>query len=239
MMSEFFYTIIFTPLYNALIGILSLLPHADVGFAVIILTILVKTLLFPFARQAIYTQIALKKIAPEVEKIKKETTDQKEQVTQMLAVYKANGIHPLSGFFIILVQVPVILGLYWVFMKGGLPTINTDILYAFIHPPAHLQTMFLGTIDLMQPNTFLAITAGLTQFIHARFVMQMPEITTKPGESVKDDFMRSLQLQARYILPVLIIGFAYTLYSAIALYWTVSNLFTIAQELVIRKHLRT
>jgi membrane protein insertase Oxa1/YidC/SpoIIIJ len=72
-------------------GALSVLPHADIGFAVIFLTVGVKILLFPVAKQAIYTQIALKKIAPEVEKIKKEVTDQKEQVTQMLAVYKANG----------------------------------------------------------------------------------------------------------------------------------------------------
>jgi YidC/Oxa1 family membrane protein insertase len=111
-MVDFFYTVIFVPLYNALIGILSILPHADIGFAVILLTVAVKILLFPVAKQAIYTQIALKKIAPEVDKIKKEVTDQKEQVTQMLAVYKANGIHPLSGFLVILVQVPVILGLY-------------------------------------------------------------------------------------------------------------------------------
>jgi YidC/Oxa1 family membrane protein insertase len=236
-MVEFFHTIIFVPLYNALIGILSVLPHADIGFAVIFLTVGVKILLFPVAKQAIYTQIALKKIAPEVEKIKKEVTDQKEQVTQMLAVYKANGVHPLSGFFVILVQVPVILGLYWVFMKGGLPSIQYDILYSFITPPTSLQTVFLGLIDLTKPHIFLAITAGLTQFVHARFVMQMPEITSKPGESMKDDLMRSLQLQARYVLPFLIMGVAYTLSAAIALYWTVSNLFTIGQELLIRRQL--
>jgi len=94
---------------------------------------------------------------------------------------------------------------------------------------------FLGLVDLSGKSIVLAITAGLTQFFHARIAVQPPETTSKPGESMKDDIMRSLHLQMRYVLPFVIVIVAYTISAAVALYWTTSNLFTLCQEIWVRR----
>lgn len=236
MLYELFHVAIYDPLYNGLVFILSVLPHADVGIAVVLLTILVKILLFPLARRAIHTQIALKKIGPDLERVKKEyATDQQEQVKKMFALYKENGIHPFSGFLIILIQIPIIFGLYLVFMRGGLPNIDTTLLYSFIPTPQEVSMLFLGFIDLSGKSIILALIAGVSQFFHARIAMQPPENLSKPGESMKDDIVRSLHIQMRYVLPVVITVVAYTISSAVALYWATSNIFTLLQELYVRR----
>ena len=237
--SSTFNTVVHEPLYNGLVFLLSVLPHADVGIAVILLTILVKLVLFPLARQAILTQIALRRINPQLEALKVEfKDDQPEQVRKMLALYKENGIHPLSGFVTLFVQLPVILGLYWVFSQGGLPAIDTSLLYSFVKAPAEVSMHFLGLFDMGGKSLILALLAGATQFVHAYIAMEPPQTTTKPGESMKDDIMRSLHIQARYVFPVVVAVIAYTISAAVALYWITSNVFMIFQELLVRSKVR-
>ncbi len=152
----------------------------------------------------------------------------------MLAIYKENNINPLSGFLTLLIQLPIIFGLYWVFLKGGLTAIDTTILYSFIQAPSEVITHLFG-VNMLEKSLVLALLAGGTQFVHAYIAMEPPVTNTKPGESMKDDIMRSLYIQTRYVLPVVIIVVAYTISAAIALYWTASNLFTIVQELLVRR----
>lgn len=239
MISSTFNTVVHEPLYNGLVFLLSVLPHADVGIAVILLTIVVKLVLFPLAKQAILTQVALRRINPQLEALKIEfKDDQPEQVRRMLALYKENGIHPLSGFVTLFVQLPVIFGLYWVFAQGGLPSIDTAHLYSFIQPPAEVSMYFLGIFDMAGKSVVFALLAGVTQFIHAFIAMEPPQTTTKPGESMRDDIMRSLHIQARYVFPIVVAVIAYTISAAVALYWTTSNLFMIVQELLVRRKVR-
>jgi len=231
-----FNIVIHDPLYNALVFLISVVPYADVGIAVILLTVLVKLILFPFAKQAIETQFTVRKITPELEKIKKEyKDDQQEQVKRTLALYKENDIHPLSGFLVILIQLPIILGLYWIFFKGGLPQIDVSSLYTFMKAPMEVNMQFLSIVDMGGKSIVLALLAGATQFIHARIAIVIPEVTTKPGESLKDDLMRSMHIQMKYVLPVIVGVIAYTISAAVALYWTTSNVFTIVQELLVRR----
>jgi YidC/Oxa1 family membrane protein insertase len=239
MIVTLFNLLIHDPLYNALVFLIGIVPLADVGIAVIILTLLVKLILFPLAKQAIKTQVTLKEIGPRLEEIKKKYKDnQQEQVKQTLAVYKENDIHPLSGILTLFIQLPIILGLYWVFFKGGLPDIDPSDLYAFVSEPDKVNMIFIGLVDMGGRSIVLALLAGATQFIHARIAIKPPETKTKPGESLKDDLARSMSIQMRYVLPVIVGVIAYTISSAVALYWTTSNLFTIGQELIVRRKIR-
>jgi len=239
MISGFFNAVIHDPLYNTLVFLIGNVPYFDVGIAVIILTLLVKLLLFPLAKKAIHTQVALKKITPQLEDVKKKYKDnQQEQVKKTLEIYKENDIHPLSGILTLLIQLPVILGLYWMFLKGGLPVIDAESLYSFISVPEMVNMNFIGIVDMGGRSVVLALLAGLTQFIHAQIAIKPPETKTKPGESLKDDLARSMNLQMRYVLPIFVGVIAYFISAAIALYWTTSNLFTIGQELFVRKRIR-
>ncbi len=227
-----FYNFIYDPLYNGLVFLVDSVPNHDIGIAIIILTIVVKIVLYPLSRQAVRTQIAMKEIAPEIDALKEKLKDkQEEQARAIFALYKERGIRPFSSFFLILVQFPILFGLYWVFWHGGLPEVDASLLYAFIPRPEMVNMEFLGLLDMRERSLLLAACAGLTQLVYARLSMGVRKPRTETTEaSFANDMAHSFDLQARYILPLIVAGIAYTVASAVPLYWTTSNLFMIAQE---------
>lgn len=235
MIKDAFNTIVFTPLYNGLVFFIDHVPFADVGIAVVLLTLLVKFILLPLAHKAIRTQALMRTIGPEITAIREKNKDNREaQARQTMALYKEKGVNPFSGFILILIQLPIIFGLYWVFFKGGLPVINIDILYSFITPPRTVNMEFLGLIDMAGKSLILALLAGITQFFHAR--LSLPALQARgEKQSFKDDLARSFHIQMRYVLPVIVAVIAYTISSAVALYWLTSNIFAIGQEIFVRR----
>lgn len=233
-----FNTIIYTPLYNALILFIDLIPGGDVGVAVIVLTLLVRVVLFPLSKKSSRTQLVMKMIQPKIDALKKKLKDNpQEQAKQTMALYKEEGVNPFAGFLVILIQLPIIFGLYFIFLRGGLPTINMEILYNFISVPESINMSFLGILDISSKNIFLAILTGATQFIQISLVAPKM-IKRKKDAGMKDDMMRSMQLQMRYVMPVIVAVIAYTLPATIGLYWTTSNTFMILQELYIRRQFK-
>jgi YidC/Oxa1 family membrane protein insertase len=242
-MKSLFNNFLYEPLYNALIFIIGNVPWADVGIAVVILTVVVKLILFPLSIKAVRTQVRMKIIQKPLEKIKEKYKNDREAMgREMLALYKNNKINPFSGFLLILIQIPVILALYWVFLRAGLPDINTDILYSFVNLPETINMNFLGFINVGEPKSLiLALLAAITQFFQARFSFPKVAEEDKPKTdkpSIQADVMKGMSFQIRYVLPVVIFFIAYSLIAAAALYWTVSNSFAIAQELYVRRKIR-
>ena len=233
MISTTFHAVIFNPIYNALVYFVDILPSHDVGIAVIIVTILVRVILFPLSRRAIKAQMDMKRIAPEVEELKKRLKDKpEEQGRAIFALYKEKDVHPFAGFLLILVQLPILIGLYWVFTHGGLPAINADILYAFVKSPGVVNMSFLGLVDMAHRSIILAALATITQFIYTRLSMGPRGQKTAAEATFSNDMARSFDLQARYMLPVMVGVIAFTISSAAPLYWVTSNLFMIGQELL-------
>jgi YidC/Oxa1 family membrane protein insertase len=225
-----FTAIFYRPFYNGLVFLIGLLPTHDVGVAVVIMTILVRFVLFPLSRRAVTAQLAMKKIAPEIEALKKKIKDTQEQSKAIFALYKERGIHPFAGFGLILIQLPILLGLYWVFSRGGLPTINPTLLYSFVHLPPTVNMEFLGLINMSARNIPLAITAALSQFVYTRLSMGPSEKSSPVEASLSGDMAKSFEVQARYILPAIVGVIGFSLASAAPLYWTTSNTFMILQE---------
>src|SRR5580698_689135 len=90
-----FNAVIYRPFYNALVFLVGVIPTHDVGVAVVVLTIVVRFCLFPLSRRAVQAQLAMKKIAPDVEKLKEKYKDkQEEQGRAIFALYKERNIHP-------------------------------------------------------------------------------------------------------------------------------------------------
>lgn len=237
MIHDVFTAAIYTPLYNALIFLISHVPYGDVGFAIIILTIVVKIILLPVTKKATHTQLMIKRVAPKLEEIKNIHKDnQQEQVKHMLKLYKEHQINPLSGIITIFVQIPIIFGLYRVFLSGGLPVIDPTHLYSFVVVPTVVNMQFLGFLDLSARSVVLAVLAGATQFVIAKITFEPPAANMKPGESLKEDVMRSLHLQTKYMLPLVVGAFAYFLSAAVALHWVVGNTFTLVQDIIIRRN---
>src|SRR3989344_6087867 len=131
-----FHGVVYAPIYNGLVFFVDKLPSHDVGIAVVLVTVIVRIILFPLAKSAIKTQIKMKEVAPEIEELKKKLKNKPEELSRAIfALYRDRQVNPFSGFLLLLIQLPILLGLYWVFAQGGLPTINTDILYSFVPTP--------------------------------------------------------------------------------------------------------
>ena len=112
--------IFYKPLYNALFGLVDVLPNSSLFLAVIILTLIVRIIISPLSYKALKTQLKTKAIQPQLRAVRKETDDKQEQARRTLEIYKKNGVNPFSSFLLLLVQFPIIIALYWVFRDGGL-----------------------------------------------------------------------------------------------------------------------
>ena len=157
-MSSIFHTLLYQPLYNILIFLVGVVPGGDLGIAIIILTLLVKFAIFPLSHKSVKTQAAMRRIDPDLKTIREKKLDKQTEAMQIMELYKQHGINPFSGCFLLLVQLPIILALYWVFVKG-LPLVNDGTLYSFIPFPGPdaVNTNFLGLFPLEAKSIFFAI----------------------------------------------------------------------------------
>jgi YidC/Oxa1 family membrane protein insertase len=233
-----FETFVKIPLYNALVGLLDLGPWVDVGIAIIILTLIVKIILFPLSLKAARTQVLLKKIEEPMKEIREKYKDDREtQGRKMLELYREHKVNPFSSIVVLFIQLPVIIGLYLVFLRGGLPNVDPTLLYNFIPVPEVVNMQFLGFIDMAGKNIPLAMLAGVTQHIQAR--LTMPPIKPRSENATfQEDLARSFQTQIKYLLPFVIMFVAYVATAAVALYWITSNIFAIGQEVYVKKTIK-
>ena len=233
MISSLFNTLIFQPFYNGLVFLIGAFPFFDVGVIVIVFTIIVKVILLPLSIKASKSQLQMKSIEKDLNAIKeKYKNDKEEQAKQTMEYYKVNNINPFAGIFILLIQLPIILGLYRVFLKSGLPTINTSLLYKFVSAPAHVNMIFLNLTDIAQKSLILALIAGVTTYFQISLSMASQQST---ATGTQNDIARAMTTQMKYIFPVLVVFISYSISGALALYWITSNVFSIVQEMWIKK----
>ncbi|TSC80311.1 MAG: preprotein translocase subunit YidC [Parcubacteria group bacterium Gr01-1014_29] len=228
--------IFFRPLLNALVFLTNILPFHDLGFAVIILTILVRLVLFPFTHHSIKAQIKMRVLEPHIAKIRDDHKDNKEeQARRIMMLYKEHGVNPLSGCLMLLVQLPILIALYRVFLVG--PADIGAQLYSFIHMPDSLHTTFLGVINLMEVSIVLAVAAALTQFLQMKLAVpiSLPSLKNTEKSGGTQDISRIMTTQMVYVMPVLIFFIGLQFSAAVSLYWTTMNLFAIIHEMIVRK----
>ncbi|MDO8482972.1 MAG: membrane protein insertase YidC, partial [bacterium] len=133
MISAAFDYVIYVPLYNGLVFLMDVVPWADVGISVIIFTFLVKLALFPVSQKAVRTGLQMRTFEGDIAALKERHKDDREaHARATMAFYKEKNINPFSSIFLAFIQIPIILGLYFVFYSGGLPDIKTDLLYSFV-----------------------------------------------------------------------------------------------------------
>jgi YidC/Oxa1 family membrane protein insertase len=147
------------------VALLAAIPFVDAGVAVILFTIIVKLILFPLSKKSVKTQLVMKDIQPEIDQIKEKCKGNKqEEAVKTMALYKEKGVNPFSGILLVILQIPIIFALYFIFLKGGLPKIDTSLLYSFVPIPATVNMNFLGLLDISKANAIAAILVGLSQF---------------------------------------------------------------------------
>ncbi|HTH93563.1 MAG TPA: YidC/Oxa1 family membrane protein insertase [Candidatus Paceibacterota bacterium] len=227
-------TIIYQPIYNALIFIAQHVTGQDVGLAVIVLTIIIRLILFPLSKKSIVGQYKMKALEPKLQAIKNKGLSKEAEAQETFALYKDEKINPFSGCLYLIIQLPILFALYFSFSRG---VVQPQHLYHFLSTD-NLKDTFIGLINITKPFFPLALLAGITQAIQA-FLAPSPTPPGRSGDSnMQNQFAQSLAVQTKYVLPILIIVIASRLASAVSLYWSVANLFSIGQELYLRKTVR-
>lgn len=237
-MISFFRTIIYIPLYNILILILNV-PGIDAGIATIILTVLVKMILYPISKKSIITQAKMKEKEGELALIKEKYKDKQEQAVKTMEFYKENNINPLSSIFTILIQIPIIYSLYYIFFKSGLPNVDLGLLYPFVHAPATVSMNFLGLIDVSQKSIVLALLAAASSFLQMHLASASTKNTQPSPKATagKEDFSKMMASQMKYTMPIIVFLISWKISGVVALYWVVSNVVGILQDMYTRKQL--
>ncbi|MFA6340776.1 MAG: YidC/Oxa1 family membrane protein insertase [Candidatus Paceibacterota bacterium] len=240
-MSYIFNTFFYAPLYNGLIFFIAVIPWHNVGFVVVAFTLLIKAILFPLSQKSVETQFKMKQLEPDLEAIKQKYKDNKQmQAEKTMQFYKEKSINPFSGILLMFIQLPVLLALYYVFLKGGLPDLNHTLLYSFTKVPEAINMVMFG-INVADKSIVLAILAAVTQFLQMQIMM--PKVakkdpSNKTAPQFKDELARSMNMQMKYVMPVIIFFIAKSFPAVVSLYLITSSIFAIGQEFYVKRKRR-
>ncbi len=227
-MGTFFNTILGQPLFNTLVFLYKTVAFQDLGLAIILLTLIIRFILYPLFYHSFKNQTVMQRLQPEIQKIQHTHKENKERQAQaMMELYKQHKVNPFSGFLLILVQLPILIVLYQVFLKGITPEAFSN-LYSFISPPSQINHSFLGLIDLGARSILIVVLAAILQYFQGRLSLpkQSPDSpAARMGKSMV------------FIGPIMTILILSNLPSAIGLYWLTTSAFSIIQQIAINRKL--
>jgi len=112
---------LYRPLFSLLVWVYNTIPGHDLGIAIILVTIFLRIVLYPLSHKALKSQKALQELQPKIKEIQKKFKDKQEQAKATMEFYKENKINPFSGCLPLLIQLPILIGLYRVFSHGPQP----------------------------------------------------------------------------------------------------------------------
>lgn len=224
-MTNVFDTIFCQPLLETLLFFYELIPGGNFGIAIILLTILIKILLFPLNWKSLKSQQSLNELQPKLEKIKERFKNDKEALArETMTLYKKNKVNPFSGFLLLLIQMPILIALYQVFRKASL---NREI-----------NSFFLG-LDLSQPNILLAVIGSAIFFVQMQLSGSRSKLSKSKVKKEKGfDFPVVFQKQMNYFLLFLTFLVLVKVSSAISLYLIVSTMLSILQMSLLKRRIR-
>ncbi len=230
-MFNWFQYIFYRPILNLLIFFYDTIAVHNLGLAIILVTLLIRFVLFPFFHKGAKQQMLMQRIQPKVKKIQEEhKKDMTKQSEALMALYKEHGINPFSSFLLLLIQLPILIALYWA-VRSGLGSGAIVGLYSFVPAPQTINTLFLGFINLATPSITLILLAAVAQYFQARLAIykQPAGQALSPAEKIAR--------QMSFIGPIMTIVIFYGLPAAVGLYWLVASLFSIVQQFFVNRHL--
>lgn len=217
------------PVFNLLIFLYNVVPGHDIGLAIILLTVLVKAVLWPLSGQALRSQKALADLQPKMDALKKEYGDKQEELAKaMMALYSKEKVSPFSSCLPLLIQLPVFIALYHA-LNQALKSTGFDTLYPFVHNPGTITPTLFGLVDIAKRSIPLAIAAAAAQFVQAKMMITRQQPKKTPG--AKDEEMLAvMNKQMLYMMPAMTLFIGWKLPGGLALYWLMQNLLTIGQQ---------
>lgn len=237
-MANIFTTIFYQPIFNLLVFLYNLIP--DIGIAIIIITIIIKLILWPLSHKSLKSQKALQELQPKMEELKVKYKDNKEKLGQeMMLLYKTEKVNPFSSCLPLLLQFPFIIAVFQVF-RNGLTSSDFGLLYPFVSNPGSINPMMFGILDLAKPQIFLGILAGVAQFFQSRLLIAKSKksdaiVVKGTKEASMTEIMNK---QMMYFMPILTVFISASLPGGLALYWFVITLLGVLDQYLVNKSLK-
>lgn len=238
-MFQIFYPTIYQPLYNILVFLYNNFAFHDFGIAIIIITLFLKVILMPLSKKQIESQKKLQELQPKIKEIQnKYKNDKEKQSKELMNFYKENKTNPFSGCLPMIVQLIFLIAIYRIFFNissGGL-NVQADVLYPFVANPGQINNLFIGIINLTKSSIPLAIMAAAAQFYQTKMLMAKQKKNTNK-DSGSMDFSQIMNKQMLYLGPLLTLFIGIKFPAGLALYWLVSTLFAIGQQMYMENKL--
>jgi YidC/Oxa1 family membrane protein insertase len=183
---------------------------ANWGVAIIMLTVIVKGLLYPLSAASYRSMAKMRKLQPEMVRLKDRYGDDRQQFSQaMMELYKKEGANPVGGCLPILLQMPVFLALYWTLMES----------VELRHAPFML---WINDLSAMDPYFVLPILMGISMYVTQSLQPEPPD---------------PVQAKVFKFMPIMFTFFFLWFPSGLVLYWFVNNLLSIAQQWYVTKQI--
>lgn len=242
---------------NPIINVLLLIYHAllfvnlpyALGFSIIVLTIIIRLILYPLTASQIKASKKMQDLNPHISNLKeKHKNDAKTLQAETMKLYKEHGVNPLAGCLPVLIQLPVIWGLYTVLNKiihigsTNLLEINKIAYVDFLKLTKVWDATFFGIPLAQNPSNLIStigpiillvpILTGVFQFVQSKMLIPQSssKALVKKGQEKKEDFATAFQTQSLYIFPAMIGFFSYTFPLGLSLYWNTFTIFGIIQQ---------
>lgn len=198
-----------TALMNWLYGVTATVGLPSYGLAIILLTVIIKMVLYPLSKKQMHSMTMMQKIAPEVKAIqdKYKGKDPQKMQQKIMELYKEHNINPMAGCLPLLVQMPILIALYRALYS--FPFVNPD----------HASFLWVSSLS-NKGDILLALLAAATTFLQSK-------LTTNTQDQTQKTML--------YTMPLFIGWIAYTVPAGLALYWVVFNTVGAIQQWYINK----
>lgn len=224
-------TVFYQPILNALVFLYNKIPGTDIGIAIIIITILVRLILWPLSAKALRSQKAMQLIQPKLKALQEQHKGNKEALARAtMELYASEKVSPFSSCLPLIIQFPFLIAIYQA-LRDGLASKKLDQLYGFVHNPGTVDPNFLGLMNLGSPSIPLAVLAGAAQFWQSRMLSRLRPSVKTPGAK-DEDTMAMMNKQMMYFMPVMTVVIGASLPGGLALYWLATTLLTILQQYI-------
>ncbi|MCQ2574906.1 MAG: membrane protein insertase YidC [Alphaproteobacteria bacterium] len=187
------------------------------GIAIILMTLILRLLIWPLTRKSYASTMAMQKMQPELQRVQKLYANDKMRLqAEMMKIYQEHKTSPMSGCLPMLIQIPIFFALY----KALLISVSMR--------SAHF--LWISDLSIMDPYFILPILMGATMWIQ----QYMQSAKQSKSSDNKNDVMASTQRAMKWMPIIFTVMFAW-MPAGLVLYWTVSNLFGLLQMYIIKK----
>ncbi|NMB84171.1 YidC/Oxa1 family membrane protein insertase [Candidatus Roizmanbacteria bacterium] len=253
---NFFNTVFVFPILNLLMllykGFLTLNLPGAFGWSIISLTLLVRLVLHPFFRQQLETAKKIQDMKPHLDKLShKHKSDPKKLQQEQLRLYQEAGINPASGCVFMIIQIPIFIALYntlsLFLLNGGAgkiaASINKILYLPWLRITSPIDPWFFGFDLVLSPAKakiwfyyLIPVVTAFLQYLQASVTTPpastSAEITEKNKdgkEDNKEDFQKMMNTQMKFVFPLMIGWFSYSLPVGLSVYWNLFSVFSIVQ----------